>query len=62
MLAMYLTPGGNNKNQVKYMHKNATAWTTSIIAGGVQQNEAWEALNSEIPQTMKYPIPAMTLN
>ena len=62
MLGMYLAPNGNNKDQFKYMHKKATTWETSIISGGVQQNEAWKGLNSEIPQTMKYPLPAMTLN
>ena len=61
MLEMYLTPGGNNKYQVKYTHKKATSWATSIRAGGVQQNEAWKALNYTIPKTMKYPLPAMNL-
>ena len=59
---MYLAPDCNNKNQVKYMHKKATAWSTSIRAGGVQHNEAWEALNSTISQAMKYPLPPMMLN
>ena len=35
MLGMYFAPDGNNKNQVKYMHKNATTWETSTRAGGV---------------------------
>ena len=42
---MYLAPDGKNKDQVKYTHKNSTTWETSIISGGVQQNEAWKALN-----------------
>ena len=50
MLGMYLTPDGNNKDQVKYMHKKATAWATSIRSGGIQQNEAWKALNSTNPK------------
>ena len=56
MLVIYLVPNGNNEYQFKYMHKKATAWATSIKVGGFQQNEAWKALNSTIPQTMKYPI------
>ena len=39
MLGMYLSPDGNKKDQVKYMHKKATVWTTSIRVGGVQQNK-----------------------
>ena len=50
MLGMYLTPDGNNKDQVKYMHKKATAWATSIRSGGIQQNEAWKSLNSTNPK------------
>ena len=37
MLGMYLVPDGNNKDQVKYMHKKATTWATSIRVGGVQR-------------------------
>ena len=59
---MYLAPDGNIKDQVKYMHKKSTAWATSIQAGGVQQNESWKSLNSTIPQTIKYPLPSITLN
>ena len=62
MLVIYLTPDGNNDDQVKYMHKRATAWATSIILEGVQQNKARKALNYTIPQTMRYHLPAMTLN
>ena len=35
ILGMYLAPDGNNKYQVKYMHKMAATWATSIRAGGV---------------------------
>ena len=35
MLGMYLTPDGNNKYQVKYMNKNATAWEMSVRSGSV---------------------------
>ena len=38
MLGIYLAPDVNNKYQVKYMHKNTTAWATYIILGGVEQN------------------------
>ena len=62
MLVMYLTPDGNNKDQIKYMHKKSTVWETAIVSGGVQQNKAWKDLNSAVPQTMKYPLPDMTLN
>ena len=55
VLVMYLAPYDNNKDQVKYMHKKATAWETSISADVVKQNKAWKALNSTIPQTMKHP-------
>ena len=56
MLGMYLAPDGNNKDQVKYLHKKATAWETSIIVRGVQHNEAWKALNSTIPPHHKIPL------
>ena len=59
---MYLEPDVNKNYQVKYMHKKSTDWETSIRAGGVQQNKAWKALNSTTIQTIKYPLPAMTLN
>ena len=59
---MYLAPDGNNKEQVKYMQKKVTGWETSIRSGGVQQKKAWKALNSTIPQTMKYPLSHMTFN
>ena len=59
---MYLAPDGNNKNQVKYMHKKETAWETSKRVGGVQQKEARKALNSTTPLTTKHPIYAMTVN
>ena len=62
MLVMYLTPDGNNKDKVKYMHRKVTAWETSVIAGSVQKNKSWKALNSTIPQTMKYLLSTMTLN
>ena len=35
---MYLTPDGNNNDQVEYMHKNITTWETPIRSGGIQQN------------------------
>ena len=38
MLVINLASDGNNKYQVKYMHKKATAWETSIRVGGFQQN------------------------
>ena len=38
ILVMYLATDGNNKYQVKYMQKKATAWITSIRVGGVQKN------------------------
>ena len=62
MLGMYPVPDGNNKDQVKYMHKKATAWATSIIARSVQQNKSWKDSNSTVPQTMKYPLYSMTIN
>ena len=61
MLVMYIPLDVNNKDQVKYMHKRATTWATSIRVGCVQQNEAWKSFNSTIPQRMKYPLSAMTL-
>ena len=39
-LGMYPALDVNNKDQVKYMHKKATAGKTSIRAGGVQKNKA----------------------
>ena len=45
---MHLLLDGNNKDQVEYMHKKATASEKSIRAGGVQQNKLWESLNSTI--------------
>ena len=62
MLVMYPVPDGNNKVQVKYMHKKVTAWATTIRVWGVLKNEAWKNLNSKIPQTMKYPVSAIKLN
>ena len=62
LLVMYHAPDGNNKDQVKYMHKKATVWATSIREGDVQQNESWKAINSTILQTIKYPLSDMTLN
>ena len=62
ILGMYPALDGNNKDQVKYMHKKACAWKTSIRVGGFEQNKAWKALNSKITQNMKYPLPAMTPN
>ena len=62
MLGIYLATDGNNKDQIKYIHKKATSWANSIISGSVQQNKAWKYLNSTIPQTMKYRLPAMVLN
>ena len=61
MLGMYLEPDGNNKDQVKYMHKKETAWSTSVRAGGVQQNKGLKALNSATHQTMKYPLSDMKI-
>ena len=43
------------------MHKKTTAWKNSIRGAVVQQNKAWKAINSTIPQTTKYPLSAMTL-
>ena len=62
MLGMYLKPDGNNEDKLKYIHKKATSWANSIISGSVQQNKSWKDLNSTIPQTMKYRLPAMVLN
>ena len=62
MLGMYLATDVNNKDKVKYMHKKAPAWATSVRAGGVQQNKARKAFNSEITQTRKYPLPIIMLN
>ena len=62
MMGIYLTSDGNNKEQVKYMHKKSTTWETSIRAGSVQHKKSWKTLNYNIPQTMKYPLPAMKIN
>ena len=56
---MYLALDANNKDQFKYMHKKATTWETSIIVGGVKQNEARKALNLTTLQTKKYSLSAM---
>ena len=61
MLIIYLALDGNNKDQVKYMQKKATTWATYIRVQGVQQNEAWKALNSTIPQIMEYSLSDMLL-
>ena len=50
MLVMYLEPDDNNKYQVKYIHKKATALATSITVGGVQQNEAWKNRTQQPPK------------
>ena len=62
MLGIYLAPDGNNKYQVKRMHKNATTWATSIKSGSVRHNKAWKALNFTVPQVMKYYLPSMIIN
>ena len=55
MLVMYLALDGNNKDQVKYMHKKANAWATYIIVRGVKKKQSTEILklnntrNNEIP-------------
>ena len=59
---MYISPDGNNKDQVKYMHKKATSWAASIRVGGVQKKEAQKALNSTTLQKMKYLLSPMVLN
>ena len=62
MLGVYTAPDGNNKYQVKYMHKKATAWEASLIVGFIQKKKAWKAINPTIPQKIKYPLASMTLN
>ena len=62
VLVIYLAPDGNNKDYVRYMHKKATTWAASIWSWCMQQNESWKALNSTIPQTIKYPLSSITLN
>ena len=55
MLGMYLSPDGNKKDQVKYMHKKATVWDTSILVGGHSTKQSMEGPkldntpNNEIP-------------
>ena len=46
---MYLAPCGDNKDQIKYMHKKATAWATSIIVGGGSTKQSMESLNLNNP-------------
>ena len=59
MLGMYIAPNVNNKYQVKYMDKKATAWAISIIVGNVQQ-KIMKSLklnnppNNEIPLILHY--------
>ena len=53
MLGIYLALDGNNKYQVKCIHKKSTAWSTSIRVGVVQQNKAWKYFKSTIPHTIK---------
>ena len=53
LLGMYLATYGNDKDQVKYIHKKATVWESSIIAGGLKNYKARKALNSITPQTTK---------
>ena len=42
VLQMYFVPDGNNKDQVKHIHKKATAWENSIRSGGVQYKKSWK--------------------
>ena len=43
------------------MRKEVLTWETSIQAVSIQKDELWHTLKSTFPQTLKYPLTAMTL-
>ena len=61
MLGIYLSPDGNNREQVKYMRTKSLTWETSIRSGGIQKDKSRNSLKSNIPQPLKYILTGMTL-
>lgn len=60
-LGVYLAPDGNNKEQVRILRQKAEAWKEKINVGHLDRTEAWQAIDYTILQSLRYPLPALTL-
>lgn len=60
-LGVYLAPDGNNNKQRQILRLKAETWKEHISVGHLNRQEAWYALDSTIYQSLKYPLPALTM-
>ena len=60
-LGVVLAPDGGNTDAIKYLRKKAETWAAYIKTGHISRSDAWQALDSTIAKTLRYPIPALCL-
>lgn len=60
-LGVFLAPDGNNREQAKILRLKAEDWKEKIRVGHLDRSEAWRAIDYSILQSLRYPLPALTL-
>jgi hypothetical protein len=61
-LGVFLTPTGDQKEQIKYMRDKAVTRSDKIRAGFLKRDKAWHALQMTIMITLEYPQTVTSLS
>ena len=60
-LGVVLAPDGGVTNAVETLRKKADTWAAYIRTGHISWDDAWQALETTILKTLRYPLPALCL-
>ena len=60
-LGVVLAPDGGHTDAIKYLKKKSETWAAYIKTGHISRLDAWQALDTTIVKTLRYPMPALCL-
>jgi hypothetical protein len=61
MLGVYMSPDGNNRDQVAALWAKAEHWAKCMKESSANKTEVWTSLHCTIPFSICYPLPTVTL-
>ena len=60
-LGVFLAPDGNNEAAIEALLEKSNIWSELVHKGHLNANDVMRAMDSTITQSLKYPLPALTL-
>ena len=62
MLGVFLSPDGNEEDQLNHLSEKAQKWMEFVRVGGLDWSSCWIALKTTIWKSLEYPLPATTFS